>query len=170
MRKRRETQKKLPFLPSFYRWLPMRQVHRSSVDYRPILPDGRHCSQYHWLIWETNKALLTLLKCFANTPHALAKIRPRPVQNVFSISSQHSYSKGDRAELIQISDLKLFPIKGAPCEGNETCFLYKGVSYLRVLTVVIEMQSTSKTYGLFVDFEPDVATESRLEDEEDMVL
>ena len=134
MRKRRETQKKLPFLPSFYRWLPMRQVHRSSVDYRPILPDGRHCSQYHWLIWETNKALLTLLKCFANTPHALAKIRPRPVQNVFSISSQHSYSKGDRAELIQISDLKLFPIKGAPCEGNETCFLYKGVSYLRVIT------------------------------------
>ena len=26
-------------------------------------------------------------------------------------------------------------MKGAPCEENETCFLYKGVSYLRVLTV-----------------------------------
>ena len=36
---------------------------------------------------------------------------------------------------ILISDLKLFLIKGGPCEENETCFLYKGVSYTRELTV-----------------------------------
>ena len=27
---------------------------------------------------------------------------------------------------VLISDLKLFLIKGAPCEETETCFLYKG--------------------------------------------
>ena len=36
---------------------------------------------------------------------------------------------------ILISDLKLFLIKGAPFEENETCFLYKGVSYTREPTV-----------------------------------
>ena len=30
---------------------------------------------------------------------------------------------------ILILDLKLFLIKGAFCEENETCFLYKDVSY-----------------------------------------
>ena len=33
------------------------------------------------------------------------------------------------------NDPKLCLIKGIPFEDNETCFLYKGVSYLRVLTV-----------------------------------
>ena len=37
---------------------------------------------------------------------------------------------------ILISDLKLFLIKGAPFEENETCFLYKGVSYTREPTVI----------------------------------
>ena len=36
---------------------------------------------------------------------------------------------------ILISDLKLFLIKGAPFEENETCFLCKGVSYTREPTV-----------------------------------
>ena len=36
---------------------------------------------------------------------------------------------------ILISGLKLFLIKGAPFEENETCFLYKGVSYTREQTV-----------------------------------
>ena len=34
---------------------------------------------------------------------------------------------------ILILDLGFFLIKGASCEENETCFLYKGVSYMRRL-------------------------------------
>ena len=39
---------------------------------------------------------------------------------------------------IIISDLALFLIKRASCEENETCSLYKGVSYTREGTVLIE--------------------------------
>ena len=49
-----------------------------------------------------------------------------------------SYLKRDLVIIrvnVLISDLKLFLTKGAPCEENETCFLYNGVSYLRVLAV-----------------------------------
>ena len=36
---------------------------------------------------------------------------------------------------ILISDLEFFLIKGASCEENETCFLYKGVSCTREPTL-----------------------------------
>ena len=42
---------------------------------------------------------------------------------------------------ILISDLGLFLIKRASCEENETCFLYKGVSYTRDPTVYYSKRS-----------------------------
>ena len=51
---------------------------------------------------------------------------------------------------ILISDLALFLIKGASCEGNETCFLYKGVSFTREPTVAeyLDMDSIDKCTNL----------------------
>ena len=36
------------------------------------------------------------------------------------------YDKPENKNIL-ISDLELFLVKGASCEENETCFLYKGV-------------------------------------------
>ena len=47
---------------------------------------------------------------------------------------------------ILISGLKLFLIKGAPCEENETCFLYKGVSYLWVLSELPFLHANSHIF------------------------
>ena len=49
---------------------------------------------------------------------------------------------------ILISDLKLFLIKGAPFEENETCFLYKGVSYTREPTVICTLNDVQKVVML----------------------